>query len=63
MSSITASVKITDINFFNGQMIVRLSNDRTVAVPLEKFPAIQTLNEADKRDYEIIDGTHLSFSS
>lgn len=61
MSFITASVEITGINFFNGQLIVQLSNDRTVAVPLEKFPAIQALNEADRRDFEVIDGTHLSF--
>jgi len=61
MSFITASVEITDINFSNGQMTVRLSNDRTVTVPLYKFPSIQELNETDRRDFEVIDGTHLSF--
>jgi len=61
MSSITAPAEITDIHFSNGQMTLELSNDRVVTVPLEKFPSIQQMNKADRKDFEIIDGTYLSF--
>ena len=32
-----------------------------MTVPLEKFPSIQQMNKADRKDFEIIDGTYLSF--
>lgn len=54
-------MEIAGINFTNAQLIVQLSNDRVVTVPLEEFPSIQQMNEADRKDFEIIDGTHLSF--
>lgn len=44
-------------------MFVHLDNDRTFIVPLEKFPAIQHLSADEKKAFEIIDDTHLSFLS
>ena len=55
---------IKSVEFINGSiMFVHLDNDRTFIVPLEKFPGIQQLSSKDKKDFEIIDDTHLSFLS
>jgi len=40
---------------------VHLDNDRTFLVPLDKFSAIKNLTAAQRKDFEIIDNTHLSF--
>ena len=42
-------------------MFVHLTNDRTFIIPLEQFPDIKGLNSAQKKEFEIIDGTNLSF--
>ncbi len=53
---------IRNIEFINSSiMFIYLDNDRTFIVPLDKFPAIQTLSAAQKKDYEIIDEHNLSF--
>ncbi|MBC7487671.1 MAG: hypothetical protein H7282_13040 [Cytophagaceae bacterium] len=55
---------IKSVEFINSLiMFVHLDNDRTFIVPLEKFPAIQQLSSDDKKAFEIIDATHLSFLS
>ena len=55
---------IKSVEFINSSiMFVHLDNDRTFIVPLEKFPAIQQLSSDDKKAFEIIDDTHLSFLS
>lgn len=56
------STEIKNIEFLNGSILfVRLTNDRTFLVPLEQFPAIKRLSAEERKDFEIIDGTHLSF--
>ncbi len=55
---------IKDISFINSiGMFVHLANERTFIVPLEKFPVIQNLSEQQKKEFEIIDETNLSFLS
>ena len=55
---------IKSVEFINNSiMFVHLDNDRTFIVPLEKFPAIQQLSLENKKAFEIIDDTHLSFLS
>ncbi len=55
---------IKAVEFINSSiMFVHLDNDRTFIVPLEKFPAIQQLSADEKKAFEIIDDTHLSFLS
>lgn len=64
MSAILVYPGIKAVEFINSSiMFVHLDNDRTFIVPLEKFPAIQQLSPNEKRDFEIIDDTHLSFLS
>ena len=61
---ITAHVntEIRNIEFLNSSiMFIHLSNDRTFIVPLDQFPSIKALSLSQKRDFEIIDGNHLSF--
>ena len=54
--------EIRNIEFLNSSvMFVHLTNDRTFIVPLEQFKDIQTLTPEQKKDFEIIDGTNLSF--
>ncbi len=56
--------KIKSIEFLNSSVLfVHLDNDRTFLVPLEQFPAIKNLTSEERKDYEIIDDTHLSFLS
>lgn len=56
------SPEIRNIEFLNSSiMFVHLTNDRTFIVPLDQFPDIKTLSPEQKKDFEIIDGTHLSF--
>ena len=53
---------IRHIDFINSSiMFVHLNNDRTFIVPLDKFPAIQSLTPQQREDFEIIDGDQLSF--
>lgn len=42
-------------------MVLFLTNDRTLIIPLDKFRDIAGLNPAQKSDFEIIDGENLSF--
>lgn len=64
MSTTTMTVlpAIRSIEFLNSSiMFVHLANDRTFLVLLDTFPAIRNLTPQEKQDYEIIDGTNLSF--
>lgn len=62
MITLTGAPEIRNIEFINGSvMFVHLTNERTFLVPLVKFPAIQKLSEDQRKDFEIIDGTNLSF--
>ena len=42
-------------------MLLSLTNDRTLIVPLDNFKEIAALSPAEKRDFEVIDGENLSF--
>jgi hypothetical protein len=54
--------KLNSVEFLNSSiMFVHLDNDRTFLVPIEKFPAIKSLTPEQRKDFEIIDHTHLSF--
>ncbi len=56
------SPEIRNIEFLNSSiMFVHLTNDRTFLVPLEQFKDIQSLTPLQKKEFEIIDGTNLSF--
>lgn len=62
MIALIKSPEIRNIEFLNGSiMFVHLTNERTFLVPLEKFPAIRQLSIEARSDFEIIDGTNLSF--
>ena len=53
---------IKSIEFINNTILfVHLDNDRTFIVPLDKFPSIKNLSANEKKDFEIIDDTNLSF--
>ena len=53
---------IKGIEFLNTSiMFVHLDNERTFLVPLNKFPAIEKLTDAQRKDFEIIDNSQLSF--
>lgn len=55
---------IKNIEFINNSILfVHLHNDRVFIVPLDKFPAIKNLSSDEKKDFEIIDDTYLSFLS
>ena len=58
------TLKIKGINFMGSElMFLHLNNERTILIPLNKFPMIQTLSEKEKSDFEIIDNQFLSFLS
>jgi len=63
MSTTAISIPaIRSVEFLNSSiMFVHLANDRTFLVPLDSFPSIRDLTAEEKRDYEIIDDTNLSF--
>lgn len=62
MIALIKNPEIRNIEFLNGSiMFVHLTNERTFLVPLEKFPAIRQLSIEERNDFEIIDGTNLSF--
>jgi Protein of unknown function (DUF2442) len=56
------NIEITDVQFLgNWAMLLSLSNERAFIIPLEKFEGIAKLTPAEKKDFEVIDGEHLSF--
>lgn len=55
---------IKNIEFINSSILfVHLLNDRVFIVPLDKFPIIKNLSAEEKKEFEIIDDTYLSFLS
>ena len=64
MKTTVKNIEITDVQFL-GQwaMLLSLSNDRTLMIPLNKFEAIANLTNEQRKDFEIIDGENLSFLS
>ena len=53
---------IRNIEFINNSILfVHLENDRTFIVPLSKFPEIENLTPEQKKEFEIIDDSYLSF--
>jgi hypothetical protein len=64
MINTAISPNIKSIEFMNSSVLfVHLDNERTFIVPLEKFPAIKNLSAEEKKAFEIIDGSNLSFLS
>jgi hypothetical protein len=56
------SPSIRNIEFLNNSILfIHLDNDRTLLVPLDKFPSIKSLTQEQKKEYEIIDEHNLSF--
>ncbi len=54
--------KLNAVEFLNSTvMFVHLDNDRTLLIPLDKFPATKALSTEQRKDFEIIDHAHLSF--
>lgn len=45
----------------NKLMLLHLSNERIVLVPLDKFQSIAQLTAEERNDFEIIDDQYLSF--
>ena len=52
---------IKNINFSDINLVINLSNDRVLMIPLEKFPTIKNLSAQEKKLFEIIDDNYLSF--
>ena len=53
---------IRNIEFLNNSILfIHLDNDRTMLVPLDKFPDIKSLSPEQKKEFEIIDDNNLSF--
>ncbi len=53
---------IRNIEFLNNSILfIHLDNDRTMLVPLDKFPDIKSLSKEQKKEFEIIDEHNLSF--
>ena len=62
MTTVICNPGIKSIEFINSTILfVHLDNDRTFIVPLDKFPAIKGLSTEEKKAFEIIDDTYLSF--
>lgn len=62
MSQTVFFPSIRSLEFINSSILfVHLDNDRVFIVPLEKFPVIKNLSADDRKNYEIIDDTHISF--
>jgi hypothetical protein len=62
MITIAGTPEIRNIEFLNSSiMFVHLTNDRTFIVPLDQFKEIKSLTPEQKSEFEIIDGTNLSF--
>ena len=56
------ATEIKDVQFVgNSAMLLSLTNDRTLIVPLDKFQKIAALSATEKSDFEVIDGENLSF--
>lgn len=53
---------IRNIEFLNNSILfIHLDNDRTLLIPLDKFPSIKNLTPEQKKEYEILDEHNLSF--
>jgi hypothetical protein len=64
MSTIAKSPSIIHVQF-KGDLLMEidLDNGRSFVVPLEKFPEVKELTKPERNDFEVIDGSYLSFLS
>ena len=54
--------EIKDVQFVgHSAMLLSLTNDRTLIIPLDKFKEIAALSQVEKSNFEVIDGENLSF--
>ena len=54
--------EIKDVQFVgNSAMLLSLTNDRTLIIPLDKFKEIAALSQSEKSDFKIRDPENLSF--
>jgi hypothetical protein len=62
MIQTTTFPAITNIEFIdNSTLFIHLENDSVFIIPLEKFSAIKNLSSDERKKFEIIDDTNLSF--
>lgn len=62
MDPATEALPISKIDFVeDNQMLLHLSNGRTVLGPLDNFPPIAQLTSEERQNFEVIDGEYLSF--
>lgn len=62
MNTLEKAFSITNVGFQDeNNLILTLSNRRSISVPLDQFPIIASLTVEEREDFEIIDGEYLSF--
>lgn len=59
---IKTGIKKLDFKSFRGKMVVYLTDDRQILVPLSLFPDIKRLSVKDRSDWLILDDQFFTFA-
>lgn len=59
---IKIGIKKLDFKSFRGKMVVYLTDDRQILVPLSLFPDIKRLSVKDRSDWLILDDQFFTFA-
>ncbi len=59
---IKTGIKKLDFKSFRGKMVVYLTDDRQIIVPLSLFPDIKRLSVKDRSDWLILDDQFFTFA-
>ena len=63
MKDVSVGIKDMDFKTYRGKMVVRLTDGRTVIVPVSFFPDIKRLSRKQREDWMIMDDQYFSFEA
>ena len=63
MKDVSVGIKDMDFKTYRGKMVVRLTDGRTVIVPVSMFPDIKRLSRKQREDWMIMDDQYFSFEA
>ena len=63
MKDVSVGIKDMDFKTYRGKMVVRLTDERTVIVPVSFFPDIKRLSRKQREDWMIMDDQYFSFEA
>ena len=63
MKDVSVGIKDMDFKSLRGKMIVRLTDGRTVIVPVSFFPDIKQMSVKEREEWRVLDDQYFTFEN